>query len=601
MTFFGRQTPSTSANDYNAMVFVIQQQLLKLQTNTLVKVISCTTNDAVGPVGFVTVQPLVNQMTGNRQAVSHGQIFNIPYIRLQGGSNAIIMDPKPGDIGTMVCASRDISAVKSSKAAANPGSFRVFDWADGMYIPGTLNGTPTQYLRMSSGGIILLSPTSINIQSPSNTITGPLEVTGITTFDVSVTINGAVTMQSTLAVTGMTMLTGGFFAPTGAVTSLQVTSISPIGGGSFPNPVFPVAATDSITGTGLTASPLLLVGDTASPGNSFYYGTNSSGVKGWYVITGGGGSGTVTSVGLTVNATYIAIGGTSSPITTSGTFTLDLSVSAKAALALAVTALQPNGVNATVTNANLTIVNGQVTVATNGTGGSGLFNLTVDLHPVTPTGVGLGPNDEFEQASGTGIDTAGTRYSGATPWTAFNIGSGTAVQSGNGVLAFTPTVAAGVNYSGYTQPLPSLAGNFSYLMKISGAGLTTNQLIGLLFATSSGATGHLYLVGTASNVCIAQRATNSTTFSSNQGSISGSPGLGSPGIMPYLYYRFDWVAATTTFTVSASFSGDNGSFFVIQSETAATFLGSPALIGFGAENQSSAHAIASIDFFRRIA
>lgn len=51
-------------------------------------------------------------------------------------------------------------------------------------------------------------------------------------------------------------------------------------------------------------------------------------------------SGTVTSVGLTVNATYIAIGGTASPITSSGTFTLDLSTAAKANLALAATALQ---------------------------------------------------------------------------------------------------------------------------------------------------------------------------------------------------------------------------------------------------------------------
>lgn len=43
-----------------------------------------------------------------------------------------------------------------------------------------------------------------------------------------------------------------------------------------------VTVTDSISGAGTVASPLELSGDSAAPGNSFYYGTNSSGVKGWY-------------------------------------------------------------------------------------------------------------------------------------------------------------------------------------------------------------------------------------------------------------------------------------------------------------------------------
>jgi hypothetical protein len=39
---------------------------------------------------------------------------------------------------------------------------------------------------------------------------------------------------------------------------------------------------DSISGTGAVASPLMLVGDTASPGASMFYGTNSGGTRGWY-------------------------------------------------------------------------------------------------------------------------------------------------------------------------------------------------------------------------------------------------------------------------------------------------------------------------------
>ena len=51
-----------------------------------------------------------------------------------------------------------------------------------------------------------------------------------------------------------------------------------------------ISATNSITGAGTAASPLKLQGDAASPGNSQYYGTNSSGTKGWNPLPSGGGS-----------------------------------------------------------------------------------------------------------------------------------------------------------------------------------------------------------------------------------------------------------------------------------------------------------------------
>jgi hypothetical protein len=70
-------------------------------------------------------------MTGKREAVEHGVIYSIPYFRLQGGVNAIIIDPEPGDIGMCGFCSRDISVVKNTKKIANPGSYRKYAWADG--------------------------------------------------------------------------------------------------------------------------------------------------------------------------------------------------------------------------------------------------------------------------------------------------------------------------------------------------------------------------------------------------------------------------------------------------------------------------------------
>lgn len=57
------------------------------------------------------------------------------------------------------------------------------------------------------------------------------------------------------------------------------------------NPTRAVNTSQSLTGGGaLTADlALTLVGDTASPGNSKYYGTNGSGVRGWYASSAGAG------------------------------------------------------------------------------------------------------------------------------------------------------------------------------------------------------------------------------------------------------------------------------------------------------------------------
>jgi len=83
-----------------------------------------------------------------------------------------------------------------------------------------------------------------------------------------------------------------------------------------------VSVSDSITGTGASATPLLLQGDASAPGNSFYYGTNGSGTKGWYALPTSGG--TVTSVGFADASTTSIYTITGSPVTTSGTLTQTL-------------------------------------------------------------------------------------------------------------------------------------------------------------------------------------------------------------------------------------------------------------------------------------
>ncbi|WP_308074267.1 Gp138 family membrane-puncturing spike protein [Neisseria polysaccharea] len=144
--------------------YIVESILSRLQTVTLVKVVAVK-GGGLSPVGMVDVQPLVSQIDGSGGVIPHGIIYNVPYFRLQGGGNAVIIDPEPGDIGMCGFCSRDISSVKQNKAPSAPQSRRRFDYSDGLYFGGFLNGTPKQYIHFKDGGIRLFSPGDIEMEA----------------------------------------------------------------------------------------------------------------------------------------------------------------------------------------------------------------------------------------------------------------------------------------------------------------------------------------------------------------------------------------------------------------------------------------------------
>jgi hypothetical protein len=193
--------PSSVYGDINKTRFILQQVLAKMQTATLVQVVSCTNSGGDSAVGFADVLPLVNQIDGQGGSTPHSVVHNIPYFRVQGGANAIILDPAVGDIGICVFASRDISAVKTTKAQANPGSYRSFAFSDGLYLGGVLNGEPTQYIQFTNEGINIVSPTQITLSAPLISFNGEIVQAAGTgnnaTFNENITVIGDVTASGT--------------------------------------------------------------------------------------------------------------------------------------------------------------------------------------------------------------------------------------------------------------------------------------------------------------------------------------------------------------------------------------------------------------------
>lgn len=179
--YTGQAGLTAGTSEFNAIDFIAKRVLSRAATNTLVLVKAVTNNGDTSPVGFVDVQILVNQVDGDGQATPHGIIHHLPYLRLQGGANAVILDPQVGDIGMAAFASHDISSVKATKAVANPGSRRRFSPSDGMYFGGLLNGVPTQIVQFSGSGITITSPTALTITAPTVTINGNIAATGTIT------------------------------------------------------------------------------------------------------------------------------------------------------------------------------------------------------------------------------------------------------------------------------------------------------------------------------------------------------------------------------------------------------------------------------------
>lgn len=254
--YAGFAQPQTPLSDFAAMAFIIQSMMGKMATATIVKVKAVTAaGRGAEPVGYVDIQPMVKQIDGAGNAYDHATIFHCPYMRLQGGTNAIILDPQVGDLGIAIFASSDISSLAANSVAAqdedyrgtNPGSRRRYDWADALYIGGLLNGTPVQYVLFSTAGIKIESPNLVHIHAPNTYIQTELATVqasvgvdiegGFVTVDADTLLqlssSGAATLH---AATAMGINGGTSIDLTASVLTYNGVAFDPTSVSGLPNP-----------------------------------------------------------------------------------------------------------------------------------------------------------------------------------------------------------------------------------------------------------------------------------------------------------------------------------------------------------------------------
>ena len=209
----------TGSSEYNVLDFVIRSIVCGLVNTAIpVRVDKVERPAEGGGAGYLSATPLIKMRSAKGDALDVVSIPKLRWFRLQHGTAAIIVDPKPGDIGLAVFAQQDVSALNGGSEPIQPGSFRCYSISDGFYFGGFWGQKPTTFIHIEdSGHVTITAPEAVVV----NTTTATVNSSGSTTVDSpTVTITGDTTVQKTLTVLGQITGTGGLAVSGGSGASV---------------------------------------------------------------------------------------------------------------------------------------------------------------------------------------------------------------------------------------------------------------------------------------------------------------------------------------------------------------------------------------------
>lgn len=181
MTTFGYGHAGIAAlGSINGLRFAIEQ-IISENYSAMPVIVQAAYEDRVD------VMIAINKVDGIGNTFPSATIFNVPVALPRCGNNAISMTPEKGDLGLLVVCDRDISALKESKKESPPGSFRINNLADGVYLPSILNpSNPNQAIAFTNNGILIYDKNGNSISMNQNgiVINGNVSISGSLTVNV---------------------------------------------------------------------------------------------------------------------------------------------------------------------------------------------------------------------------------------------------------------------------------------------------------------------------------------------------------------------------------------------------------------------------------
>lgn len=213
--------------EYDKVISQFNSLITNVNTAIPCKVVAIEKQEqrGVNIVGFVDIQLMIEQTNGQKKGNETAIICNVPYVRIQGGTNAVIIDPEINDLGVAIFASRDITNFKEARRQTPPATWRKFSISDAIYIGGIRNQKPVQYIHFRNDGIEIYSPKRVHITTPTVLIdsdnttintsakttinaNGGCEINAETTNNGNVQINGNTKISGNLLVGGIIGQTG---------------------------------------------------------------------------------------------------------------------------------------------------------------------------------------------------------------------------------------------------------------------------------------------------------------------------------------------------------------------------------------------------------
>lgn len=203
---------SDMADDYNALIYIINSEIKKINTADLVRVIGVNENNTID------VQPLLGSIQADGSMNETSPIYGVRYIQWQFGLNKIKAIPVIGDIGLLIACKRDISNVENG----NVGSFRQFSLADGIYIGGIegLNQPATQSIEFSENNLKITGTGTITVEAPTVNVNAS---TSAVVTSPSVELGG--TGGKKVALDGDTVISGGVVVGNIVATSTKTKAV----------------------------------------------------------------------------------------------------------------------------------------------------------------------------------------------------------------------------------------------------------------------------------------------------------------------------------------------------------------------------------------
>ena len=232
----------TNASPYNQLEFIIERKIREMiNTSALVRVDSCTSSGPGAPAGVVSATPLVSQVDAEGNALPMVSLPRLPHCRAQAGIAAIILDPVPGDIGVASFCKSDSSTVQpGTKEPQRPGSWRVFDMADGMLVASVSNQAPLVWIELKQDQTVIIhAPQGVTIET-DQTVTvhaQKLEVNASQQVDLNtplVNVAGRIVQAGSMGSGGPSQFRGGLDNTGGQITSNGVTLETHTHGGVEP-------------------------------------------------------------------------------------------------------------------------------------------------------------------------------------------------------------------------------------------------------------------------------------------------------------------------------------------------------------------------------